>query len=85
LDLSRKGGFQAAAEVFGTRECDPRVKEIGRSSAGISFLEAEVVVAADGDGGLSRSGTEGSQSGQGTPVESIKKCWKSALSPLKTG
>jgi hypothetical protein len=57
---------------------------------GISSCQADVLLETSTDqarnrnGGLSRSCRNSCQSSQGTPVESIKKCWKSALSPLKT-
>jgi hypothetical protein len=49
-----------------------------------ALTNSDTEFARDCGGRLCISGTEGGQSSQGTPVESIKKCWKTALSPLKT-
>jgi hypothetical protein len=84
LDLAGDGGFHAAAQVFHSGESDVAVSQVNAFSASCSFCSSNVIGASDSDGGLSRSGAEGGQSSQGTPVESIKKCWESALSPLKT-
>jgi len=59
--------------------------QVGAGSSGQAFghiAQGQADGTGDGNRRLCRSCSDGSQSGQGTPVESIKKCSKSACLPL---
>jgi hypothetical protein len=78
--------LQTAAQVFSTFKCDiaglttDLQARLCTVVCGIANEQGEA--ATDGDCGLSRSCSNGGQSSQGTPVESIKNCAELACLPL---